>query len=203
MADFEIALSRTLQFEGGYANIPNDSGGETYRGVARNSHPSWKGWPIIDAAKKQSDFPKSLEANPLLQSLIAEFYRTEFWDKILAGEIYSQAIANELFDAAVNHGIPPAVTLLQQSMNYLTAPPLLFLNVDGVIGPASIGAVNRWLKESSLEYLVATNSLLGLMLVLRAKLYLAIIKNRSSQKVFLEGLMRRILGPPALVERGT
>ena len=202
MADFDIALARTLRFEGGYSSNPNDSGGETYRGITRNFHPAWAGWPIIDKAKSSPAFPSSLEANPLVQSLVAEFYRTEFWNKLRAGEIFSQAIANELFDAAVNHGIPPAVKILQQGMNYLTAPPLLFLTVDGIVGTASINAVNRWLKESSLEYLVATNSLLSLMLVLRARLYVRIVDNKPSQKIFFEGWIRRILGPTSLVERG-
>ncbi len=202
MADFEIALARTLRFEGGYANNPNDTGGETYRGIARKFHSTWPGWQIIDSAKSNPAFPASLEANPLLGSFVADFYRAEFWNVLCAGDIHSQEIANELFDAAVNHGIAPAVRILQQAMNYLTAPPLLFLTVDGAIGPATINAVNRWLTSSSLEFLVATNSLLSVMLVLRAKLYVRIIDGKASQKVFFEGWIRRILGPPALVERG-
>ena len=202
MADFEIALTRTLRFEGGYANNTNDTGGETYRGIARKFHLTWAGWPIVDIAKSNPTFPSSLEANPLLGSLVADFYRTEFWNAVRAGEIHSQAIASELFDAAVNHGIAPAVRILQQAMNYLTAPPLLFLTVDGAIGPTTINAVNRWLTSSSLEFLVATNSLLSVMLALRAGLYVRIIDGKASQKTFFEGWIRRILGPPAFVERG-
>ena len=201
MADFEIALARTLKFEGGYANNPSDNGGETYRGIARNAHPAWEGWPIIDAAKAEPKFPVSLEANPLLGSLVADFFRMEFWNAIRADEIHSQAIASELFDAAVNHGIAPAVRILQQATNYLTAPPLLMLTVDGAIGPATINAVNRWLTSSSLEFLVAINCLLSVMLVLRANLYVRIIDGKASQKTFFEGWIRRILCPPALVER--
>ena len=87
-------------------------------------------------------------------------------------------------------------------MNYLTAPPLLFLTVDGAIGPTTINAVNRWLTSSSLEFLVAPNSLLSVMLALRAGLYVRIIDGKASQKTFFEGWIRRILGPPAFVERG-
>jgi lysozyme family protein len=36
MADFKQAYQLVLQNEGGYVNDPNDPGGETYKGVARN-----------------------------------------------------------------------------------------------------------------------------------------------------------------------
>ena len=36
MANFTIALKKVLKNEGGYANNPNDAGGETYKGISRN-----------------------------------------------------------------------------------------------------------------------------------------------------------------------
>ncbi|RYD50653.1 MAG: hypothetical protein EOP52_13405, partial [Sphingobacteriales bacterium] len=36
MADFLTAYKRTAVAEGGYANDPDDLGGETYKGIARN-----------------------------------------------------------------------------------------------------------------------------------------------------------------------
>jgi lysozyme family protein len=200
MAEFEIALIRTLRHEGGYANNPTDSGGETYRGLARNFHPAWAGWPIIDAAKTKPGFPRSLEANPLVQSLVADFYRVEYWDRIRAAEICSQVIANELFDASVNHGLTPAVKLLQQAMYYLTSPPFEILTIDGVIGPVTLSAVNRWLTNSAIAHKVAANSLLSMMIVLRAVLYVRIVYDKPGQRVFFEGWIRRILGSPEITE---
>ncbi len=49
--DFQKALAHTLEFEGGYANDPADSGGETFRGISRRNWPQWEGWPLIDQAK--------------------------------------------------------------------------------------------------------------------------------------------------------
>ena len=50
---FKKALEHMLKFEGGYANDPNDSGGETFRGVSRRNWPKWPGWPLIDRAKAE------------------------------------------------------------------------------------------------------------------------------------------------------
>ena len=36
-----------------YSNNPQDAGGETVWGIARNKHPEWGGWPIVDQLKNQ------------------------------------------------------------------------------------------------------------------------------------------------------
>ena len=43
MANFDEAFALTMKSEGGYANNPNDTGGETYKGVSRKNHPKWNG----------------------------------------------------------------------------------------------------------------------------------------------------------------
>lgn len=199
---FQIAYNRSMQKEGGWSNKRSDPGGETYRGITTKYFPNWAGWRIIRETRSRPDFQKILDANQELQKLVAEFYFNEFWNKLRAGEIQSQAIANELFDASINLGIPPAVKILQQAINYLTAPPALPVAVDGKPGPATVLAVNHWLKESSVESRCATNSLLGLLLALRANHYVQSIDNDACKKCFFEGWIRRILGSPALVERG-
>ncbi|MDR1034997.1 MAG: hypothetical protein LBT40_00015 [Deltaproteobacteria bacterium] len=39
-------MKHVEEMEGGWANNPADSGGETFRGIARNFHKSWPGWAI-------------------------------------------------------------------------------------------------------------------------------------------------------------
>jgi type VI secretion system secreted protein VgrG len=39
--NFLKAFNTTMTFEGGYANDPDDAGGETYMGISRRYHPDW------------------------------------------------------------------------------------------------------------------------------------------------------------------
>jgi len=115
MADFEKAYSRTGKFEGGYVNDPDDSGGETYYGIARKFHPTWPGWKIVDEQKKKSNFPKNLKdrRNELLP-LEKVFYKKEFWDKVWGDSIKDQRVANDMYDTAVNMGVGTSIKLSQR-----------------------------------------------------------------------------------------
>jgi lysozyme family protein len=114
MAYYKHAIIKVLRHEGGYVPDKDDTGGETYRGVSRNNWPRWRGWALIDSAKKTAGFPASLDKNVALQDLIMTFYRDNFWDKIGGDFIASQAIADMLVDAAVNEGVKPAVRRAQK-----------------------------------------------------------------------------------------
>jgi hypothetical protein len=57
MSEFQPALQKVLAHEGGYVNDPDDPGGETYKGIARNMHSKWGGWVYIDLCKHASNLP--------------------------------------------------------------------------------------------------------------------------------------------------
>ena len=82
MADFQPAFEKMIRNEGGYKlhNIASDRGGQTYAGIARNSHPNWPGWRFIDA--------NDLD-NAELTQRVREFYKAQFWDKISGDGIWS------------------------------------------------------------------------------------------------------------------
>lgn len=109
MADYKLAINPVLKSEGGYANDPDDRGGETYKGISRNNWPSWEGWEVIDREKRNKNFPKSLANLVFLHDMVLEFYKINFWDKIGGDNLKSQAIAKDLVDSAINEGIKPAV----------------------------------------------------------------------------------------------
>ena len=50
---FDELFEGVIKHEGYYANVSGDRGGETYMGVARNLHPNWEGWPVIDLYKSE------------------------------------------------------------------------------------------------------------------------------------------------------
>jgi len=131
MADFDLALPITLQFEGGYCNNPNDPGGETNLGITmavfqRASHP-------LLGIEPTSDNLRAL--TPAQAGII---YKANYWNPIRADSYQLQDLANIVFDFYVNAGTH-ASSLLQKVLNSLgTTPPLV---VDGGIGPATLAAL--------------------------------------------------------------
>jgi lysozyme family protein len=136
---FTRALSATLQHEGGYSNNPKDQGGATYMGIARNKHPQWGGWPIVDDCLKHSA-PLSLADG--LADLVRDFYLVEFWRPLQCPMIdqVSEAVAEELFEASVNCGIANGVKFLQRALNALNNHGKRYpdLTVDGAMGPKTL-----------------------------------------------------------------
>lgn len=130
-ADFNKALAITLAKECGYINNRKVSGGETYCGITRKTHPQWDGWPTLD---KQHPKPKRDEILPQLNQSVASFYRTHYWDKIRGDEIHSQQIANQFFDAAVRRGLDRAI-MNQESKHGLKR--------TGTVSDELINAINR------------------------------------------------------------
>ncbi|HEY5593156.1 MAG TPA: glycosyl hydrolase 108 family protein [Paludibacter sp.] len=113
MANYKSAIARVLLTEGGYANDPDDSGGETYRGISRVNWPKWSGWATVDKMKAQPNFPRNLKGNVTLDIYVTLFYKTNFWDPIGGDQINDQAIADLIVDSAVNEGIKPAIRRAQ------------------------------------------------------------------------------------------
>lgn len=146
MAKFEPAHTLTAGNEGGYANNPADSGGETYKGIARKFHPRWPGWRHVDSVKagllaqppygsrEYSNWVAHLniklaQIKPL-QTAVLSFYRTGFWGRL--SEINSQAVANWVYDHVVNGGARGTMWI------QLAAG----VKPDGELGSISIAAIN-------------------------------------------------------------
>ena len=133
MANYKSAILKVLLTEGGYANDPDDSGGETYKGIARNFWPRWSGWVIVDIAKKQAGYESALNSNMQLNDAVIAFYKVNFWDKVGGDLIKDQSIANNLVDAAVNVGIKGAVKRAQG---------IVLIAQTGVITPELVTKLN-------------------------------------------------------------
>jgi len=110
--NFDLAFDRLMGNEGGYVNNPNDPGGETQWGIAKRSYPD-------------------IDIKALTRAQAKEIYRRDFWIRGSMDE-YDPAIAFQVFDAAVNHGIETAIRLLQRAAGVAD---------DGHVGPVTIAAV--------------------------------------------------------------
>jgi len=175
MAEFKPAFQNAITTEGGYVNDPQDPGGETYKGVARKIWSKWAGWQTIDALKRQSAFPANLEKDASLQQSIADFYRVEFWDRLLLDQIESQDAANSIFNFAVNAGIGTSATLAQMVVE---------VKADGMIGPDTTAAINSF----------DTDHFIAAFTVAKIARYIHIVRKRPTSRKYFFGWVCRALG---------
>lgn len=111
--NFDAAFERLLGHEGGYVDNPRDPGGETKYGISRRSYPG------EDIAGMTLERAKAI-------------YRRDYWGP--AGcDAVPDALRFDLFDAAVNSGVPAAIRLLQRAVGEVQ---------DGVLGPLTIQAAS-------------------------------------------------------------
>lgn len=187
MAKFEIAEAITGRNEGGYANNPSDTGGETYAGIARKHWPKWDGWVFIDNVKdslRNSNTPltakninKYASLSSRLSVLISQFYKQNFWDVLKLDLVNDQQLANSVYDFGVNSGTGRSAKYLQQAVNNVCG---VGLSVDGQIGNKTITEVNK--HEAKIIYNVFNK--------LREDFYRSIAKGSQSQ--FLKSWLSRL-----------
>lgn len=169
MADFNAAYDIVKKWEGGYANITLDKGGETMYGISRKFFPEWEGWKVVDANKplKQGAFLPDSK----IYKYVHDFYRINFWNKMNGDKIQDQKVANFIFDWFVNSG-RTALKYIQRSIG---------IEDDGIVGAKTIETINNHGSE-----LVET------LKMIRVDLVKNIVKNNPSQKMFLGGWLARI-----------
>jgi lysozyme family protein len=188
MAMFNEAYEITLQHEGFYSNDVDDVGGETYKGISRKYHPSWPGWEIIDGAKSIPTFPDCIKYDSELNSMIMLFYKANYWDRFWGDQIISQAIANELFDTAVNMGVSRAVKFLQRGLNLLNRNQLNYPDIveDGKFGRATMNALNSY------SYMDDESHLLKILNILQGMHYIEYAKKSATQERYMRGWLSRV-----------
>jgi lysozyme family protein len=124
-ANYEACLDKTLGYEGGYSNDPNDPGNwtkcacgvgvlkGTMKGISACAYPT-------------------LDIQHLTDAQIEEIYRTDYWNKI-CGDDLPAGVDLCTFDGAVNSGPAKSAQWLQSACG---AP------VDSVVGPQTCAAAN-------------------------------------------------------------
>lgn len=112
----------------GYVNDPDDTGGETKFGIAKNSNPELNIATLTwDAAKR--------------------IYYKKYW---LAGDCadiatFAPKLAMIHFDGCVNHGNGRAARMLQEAVG---------ASIDGDIGPKTLEAIKRMKEEQVIYFLL-------------------------------------------------
>ena len=154
MADFKISLAKTLTAEGGY--FWNKTTGEIVnRGVTAQSlidfnllPPDLASMPAAYAAYLANKSPATESAVQPLATFIENysssdttlFYMRHYWIPMHGDSILAQPIADKLFDVEVNQG-GVAIPEMQNAINDLQMGGQA-VQVDGVMGPKTLGAIN-------------------------------------------------------------
>ena len=164
MIDFKTAVEKTLIFEGGYVDDPDDAGGETNFGISKRSYPD-------------------LDIKNLTVGQAKEIYYRDYWQPVRAESLRHQRLAESVFDFGVNSGKRRASKYLQFAINLLvTDKRLNRLAIDGYIG----------LRTTRRLYYVNDLDRLFLLYSFNRLIYYRKLARRSSQRDFLYSWIRRI-----------
>ena len=152
---FDEIIEQVLHHEGGYVNDPTDLGGETNFGITKRFYPD-------------------VDIKNLTKEGAKEIYKKDYWDKNKCGDLPSQ-LRHIYFDMCVNMGKRTAVKVLQRAAVNKGKD----IEVDGGLGPATLGAV----KNVELERVRA----------FRVKYYVDLVNKKPEQEKFYFGWFRRAL----------
>ena len=174
MADFKLAIPSTLRNEGKFSDDPRDPGGITAYGWSLRGLIE-RGIDVNgDGRIDRDDVLAIYHAGP--QAAVA-LYDREIWEKHNYGLVRDQAVANKIFDMAVNMGEGTANMIAQKAAVSLGAT----IAVDGVFGPKTVAAINALEPP---RFMVAYKRLL----VAR---YQEIVRRHPELAVFLPGWLTR------------
>ena len=115
---FDRAFAKLLHHEGGWSEHANDPGGKTMYG-------------ITETIARANGYTGDMKDLTVAQA--KEIYKAAFWDAIQADKLHP-VFRFDVFDAAVNSGIPQAVRWLQRAVG---------VTEDGIMGPVTIDATHR------------------------------------------------------------
>jgi len=165
VSDFDKAFDFVIRLEGeNYVNDPADYGGESKYGISKRYYPEYDIKNLtLDQAK--------------------EIYWRDYWHKMLLEQLGDDDFAEEMFEQGINMGRQQAVRHAQMSVNLVVTKDSV--DVDGVIGPQTVGAINGIGQARRMAFLQCMK---GFQFVR----YLEIVKNNPTQKKFFVGWLRRV-----------
>ncbi len=155
-------IDAVLRREGGFVDHPADRGGPTKYGVTQDTLSAWRGAPATPADVAGIS---TAEARRIYKKLYIQDPRFD--------RIDDERLRMLVVDCAVNHGVGWATRRLQEAVG---------ADVDGVVGPLTLSAVNAADPAAVYRRLLAA----------RCRFYGRLIANDPSQAAFAAGWTARL-----------
>lgn len=162
MCNFKDFIKNIFRLEGGYVNHPNDKGGCTNKGITIETFRSFYGKDMTCSDLKN-----------ITEEQAEAIYKNNYWNPCWGDKIYCHKIAELLVDWAINSGVKTAIKGIQR---------IVGVEVDGVMGPKTLKAINNYPVKSLFDKLKEERKLF----------YENIVKKNPSQEVFLKGWLNRL-----------
>ena len=177
----DAIIAGVVAREGGYANDPNDAGGETM-------------WGVTVATARAAGYSGAMRDMP--RATAERIYRKQYveapgFDRIAA---ISAPIGEELVDTGVNMGSRVAGRFLQRALNVLNRQGRDFadLVVDGNVGPGTRAALTAFMARRG--EVVGTATLMKLLEAQQAVRYIDIAEARPANENFMFGWVANRVG---------
>ena len=160
MATFLKAFAVVLAMEGGFVDDKVDPGGRTKYGISQRQYPD-------------------LDITNLTLDDAHLIYLRDYWNPLSIGKIGDQRIALEVFEQAVHMGTTAAAEILQAAIFALGED----ITIDGIIGPQTLNAVNKYSDKDALLKLLNINQYLY---------YARLIERKPKLVKYQRGWLKRV-----------
>lgn len=153
-------IQKIIDIEGGYVNDPNDPGGETNMGISKRRYPNE-------------------DIGSLTHGRASQLYLRDYYEPLRIDEVNDELIAWAIFDTGVHSGVKASARIVQKALNHITGSGL---KVDGIIGPVTLGVLNR----------TRADLLSMVMAALRIMVQVGAVKKDPNTRKFVPGWTRRV-----------
>jgi len=173
-------LDAIINREGGYVNHPSDHGRATKFG-------------ITEAVARTQGYQGNMQDLPL--AVAKSIYKKQYWFEPQFDQIneISPAIAEELFDTAINCGVNFAKPLLQRALNLLNKEGKegwSNLALDGQYGPNTFQALTTYLNKRHKD---GEKVLVRVLNIMQGQHYIEITeKNPNYEDFFYGWILNRV-----------
>lgn len=179
----EAAVDKVIDKEKGYVDNPRDLGGETNLGITIYWRDKFK--------DRWAEFNWDGDMKTLPRSFAIMVYTERFWNTMELDSIneLNPLLADALFDAGVNCGVPRVSEWFQRLLNIFNNRQQHYPDIvaDGDIGPATLRAVKSYHNVRGDE---GIKVLLSSLICFKGYHYVNISERREDNEEFTYGWMR-------------